>query len=70
MAPFLAKGKPVFNVEYSKDYGVCPRSNELGIDTIFKVVVVVMMMRDQPLFATSVSQLDEALSADCGCILQ
>lgn len=35
--PFLQKGKPVFNVEYSKDYGVCFDSIALGIDTIFKV---------------------------------
>ncbi|CAN0201753.1 unnamed protein product, partial [Ectocarpus sp. 12 AP-2014] len=34
--PFLLKDKPVFNVEYSKDYGVCDESNALGIDTIFK----------------------------------
>lgn len=35
--PFLGNGKPVFNVEYRKDYGVCPESISLGIDTIFKV---------------------------------
>eukprot|EP00752_Nemacystus_decipiens_P003873 g3562.t1 len=34
--PFLAKGKPVFNVEYSKDYSLCPLANELGMDTILK----------------------------------
>ncbi|CAM9517175.1 unnamed protein product, partial [Scytosiphon promiscuus] len=33
---FLGNNKPVFNVEYSKDYGVCDGSNELRIDTIFK----------------------------------
>lgn len=35
--PFLRSGKPVFNVEYSKDYSVCPTSISLDIDTIFKV---------------------------------
>ncbi|CAM9572662.1 unnamed protein product, partial [Ectocarpus fasciculatus] len=34
--PFLQKDKPVFNVEYSKNYGVCDGSNAVGIDTIFK----------------------------------
>ncbi|CAM9794329.1 unnamed protein product, partial [Hapterophycus canaliculatus] len=33
---FLGNDKPVFNVEYSKDYDVCDGSNELHIDTIFK----------------------------------
>ena len=37
VVPFLAEGKPVFNVEYNKDYGLCPKSAELGVDTIFKV---------------------------------
>lgn len=36
-APFLAKDKPVFNVEFIKEYGLCLKSNELSIDTIFKV---------------------------------
>lgn len=35
--PFLRNGKPVFNVEYRKDYSVCSGSISLGIDTIFKV---------------------------------
>ena len=35
--PFLWNDKPVFNVEYRKDYGVCLESISLGIDTIFKV---------------------------------
>lgn len=35
--PFLGSGKPVFNVEYRKDYGVCPGMISMGIDTIFKV---------------------------------
>ncbi|CAM9517248.1 unnamed protein product, partial [Scytosiphon promiscuus] len=34
--PFVRKDKPVFNVEYSKDYTVCTESNALSIDTIFK----------------------------------
>eukprot|EP00903_Cladosiphon_okamuranus_P013409 g12494.t1 len=34
--PFLNKGKPVFSVEYTKDYSVCAKANELGIDTILK----------------------------------
>lgn len=35
--PFVLNDKPVFNAEYRKDYGVCPESIALGIDTIFKV---------------------------------
>ncbi|CAN0201826.1 unnamed protein product, partial [Ectocarpus sp. 12 AP-2014] len=34
--PFLDKDKPVFNVEYDADCGICDEANEERLDTIFK----------------------------------
>lgn len=40
---FLAQGKPVFNVEYEFDKDICDGANDLGIDTILKVCIVLLL---------------------------
>lgn len=40
---FLAQGKPVFNVEYDGEKSVCDEANALGLDTILKVRLLLLL---------------------------
>ncbi|CBJ30802.1 conserved unknown protein [Ectocarpus siliculosus] len=54
--PFLDKDKPVFNVEYDADYGICDEANEERLDTIFK---------EYDLNAAMCSCADSSRDVDC-----